>query len=151
MKNRFAKGEIWVPVLGWEKSHEVSSHGRIRSLRTGRCLKPSPNTVGYPSVVLWIDWNKPTERKRTVMVHRVVLESFTESKPKSTHELYACHKDGSKTNNRLDNLQWATPSQNQFDRTAHGRAPIGKDHWNYKDGRMCKYKESPANEEKDTR
>lgn len=122
------KSEIWVPVLGWAKHYEVSSFGRIRSLRTGRCLKPSPNTVGYPSVVLWVNWRKPSERKKTVQVHRVVLESFTGTKPKATHESYGCHKDGDKTNNRRDNLYWATPSQNQHDRTTHGRAPIGTSH-----------------------
>ena len=147
--NRFAN-EIWIPVLGWETSHMVSSHGRIKSLRTGRCLKPALSSVGYPMVVLWIDWRKPTERKKSAQVHRVVLESFTRKKPKKTHELYACHKDGDKTNSHLANLYWATPSENQMDRTAHGRAPIGKQNYNYKHGRYCKYVESgssPANEE----
>jgi DNA-binding XRE family transcriptional regulator len=38
----------------------------------------------------------------------------------------ACHNNGVKTDNRLTNLRWDTPSSNQLDRQKHGTfAPFG--------------------------
>jgi len=41
--------------------------------------------------------------------------------PRPSPEMQACHKDGSRTNDRADNLYWGTPRDNTDDRLRHGR------------------------------
>ena len=42
--------ETWKPVVGYEGLYEVSSKGKVRSLKTGRILKPFYDTKGYAMV-----------------------------------------------------------------------------------------------------
>jgi hypothetical protein len=55
----------------------------------------------------------------TVRIAPLVLEAFVEPRPHIDME--ACHWDGDKTNNWLDNLYWGTAIQNAMDRRRHGR------------------------------
>lgn len=47
------------------------------------------------------------------MAHELVLLAFVGPRPSG---MEACHWDGDKRNNRLDNLRWDTPKGNQADR-----------------------------------
>ncbi len=51
------------------------------------------------------------------LLHRLVLETFVGPCPEG---MQACHNDGNKTNNRLENLRWDTPKSNAKDRKKHG-------------------------------
>lgn len=108
--------EKWLPISGFEGFYEVSSLGNVRSLdRTvprvdgsmcpikGQILKLYLAPNGYEVVHL------SRENKRTAFsVHRLVTLAF----------LGECdgadvnHRDGNKLNNRLDNLEWCTRSEN---------------------------------------
>ncbi len=56
--------------------------------------------------------------KRTCrLVSRLVLETFVGFRPLG---MQCRHLDGNNQNNRLDNLCWGTPSENQHDRRRHG-------------------------------
>jgi hypothetical protein len=50
-------------------------------------------------------------------VHRLVLEAFVGPCPPG---MEACHNNGIKTDNRLENLRWDTRKANARDRTLHG-------------------------------
>ena len=51
-------------------------------------------------------------------IHRLVLEAFVGPCPQG---MECCHfPDRDPSNNRLDNLQWGTPSENWADRFVHG-------------------------------
>jgi hypothetical protein len=68
---------------------------------------------GYPTVQLCRRGGAST---RTV--HRVVLEAFVGFRPPG----YECrHLDGDRTNNRLENICWGTPQENEADKVRHGR------------------------------
>ncbi|MCG7596363.1 NUMOD4 motif-containing HNH endonuclease [Mycobacterium sp. PSTR-4-N] len=117
--------EIWAPIAGFVGSYEVSTIGRVRSLdrvirdsagrncfRKGRVLKPSRAGApgkDYPSVAL----GKGNHRT----IHRLVLETFVGPCPDGTE---ACHNNGDRFDNRLDNLRWDTPSNNNRDKRSHG-------------------------------
>jgi hypothetical protein len=51
-------------------------------------------------------------------VHRLILETFVGPCPQG---MEACHKDGNRQNNQLNNLRWDTPENNWKDRREHGR------------------------------
>jgi hypothetical protein len=85
--------EVWRPVKGWEHCHEVSSHGRVRSLQEDSYRKPSPPVV--PRVVLAANGrlSRPT-------VRRLVAEAFLGWRPGQR----IISRDGDRTNVRADNL-----------------------------------------------
>jgi uncharacterized protein YerC len=70
-----------------------------------RKLKTTKFKTGY----LTIDLVKNSNVKKH-LVHRLIIETFidnTENKPQVNHI------NGDKSDNRLDNLEWSTPSENQ--------------------------------------
>jgi hypothetical protein len=108
--------EEWRPIPGWEGAYEASNLGRVRSLRGGhrwgRVLKPHIRTTsgGYPQVSLGLNG--------TTCVHVCVAGAFLGPRPPG-HQVR--HLDGDPLNNRVENLAWGTPSENQHDKIQHGR------------------------------
>lgn len=105
--------EIWKPIKGFENSHEVSNMGRVRSLdRTdamgrhirGKVLCNVQQTSGYYS--LWISFHG---KNRRYLVHRLVADAFVDNPESKPH---VNHKNGIKTDNRAENLEWVTRSEN---------------------------------------
>lgn len=101
--------ERWAKVPGWP-AYEVSDRGVVR--RGGRPLRMWSDHKGYLRVDL-----RDHGRRRKAMVHSLVAETFLGPRPDG-HQ--ACHGDGSRTNNRADNLRWGTPSDNMRDSVLHG-------------------------------
>jgi hypothetical protein len=111
--------EEWKPVPEFKGLYEVSNHGRIRTIKTGKIKKPTIDKKdGRPAVLLW-EKNKYKLRR----VGRIVLRAFC-GEPISGHE--CCHNDGDPTNNHLSNLRWDTASANQKDRVKHGTSNRGE-------------------------
>ncbi|UXO93890.1 HNH endonuclease [Pseudanabaena phage Pan2] len=128
--------EIWLPVKGYEKSYEVSSLGRIRSLdrfvnlrqglkrkAPGKLMNPSVNNQGYLTVTLGAE-SGPKNYK----LHKLVATAFL-GEPKEGQEVR--HLDGNPQNNAIENLAWGTHSENMQDQIAHGN------HW-WKNKTHCK-------------
>lgn len=83
-------------------------------------LKPWIDRDGYHSVrILGGDgyWN--------VRIHRLVLMIFVGPCPKG---MVAAHNNGIRSDNRRDNLRWATQSDNCADKVGHGTAQVGSAH-----------------------
>lgn len=57
-------------------------------------------------------------KRKSRYVSRLVCEAFHGPKPTLIHQ--AAHNDGVRTNNRPDNLRWATPQENSDDKKLHG-------------------------------
>lgn len=108
--------EIWKDIKDYEGHYQVSSAGHIRSLNRdttisgtksifkGKTLKYSLDGNGYKQLALY---NKG-ERVRMV-AHRLVASTFipnTENKP------CVNHINGIKGDNRVENLEWSTQSEN---------------------------------------
>lgn len=101
--------EEWREVPGWP-GYFVSTEGRVRG-RGGRVLKPWPNGTGYAQVSL----TRPGKRRATT-VHRLVLETFVGN----GQGRQVAHRNGNPADNRLANLEWATPAENNRHKHAHG-------------------------------
>lgn len=59
-----------------------------------------------------INLSKLDGSKRTFRVHRLVMMAF--NPVKDMNELEVNHMDGNKKNNKLENLEWCTTSENQI-------------------------------------
>ena len=82
--------------------YEVSNRGNIR--REGRLLKPTLYTNGYYCVQLSSD-----SIRRSKTIHRLVASLFI---PNPGNKRFVDHISGDKLDNRVENLRWATPSEN---------------------------------------
>jgi hypothetical protein len=103
-------GELWRPTRYNE--YFASSLGRIRGPQ-GTLLKLQNHNQGYKSVGV---------RGVTILVHILVCEAFHGPRPDG---MDVAHGDGVRTNNRSDNLRWATRVDNFRDKREHGTWPVG--------------------------
>lgn len=119
--------EKWVPVAGYEGLYEVSNLGRVKalakphgnnSLFSTRILKQTTSTTGRLMVGLWRDGVR-----KGVQVHRLVAIAFIKN-PHGKPQIN--HIDGNPKNNRVDNLEWCTPSEN----SKHAYEVLGHQSWN---------------------
>ena len=100
--------EQWKTILGYPE-YEVSNMGRVRSFtKEGRkyLLKTSKNEyTRYTSVMLYHNGSKSN-----LSVHRLVAHMFVDGCTPTANTVN--HIDGDKTNNRADNLEWVSQSDN---------------------------------------
>lgn len=111
----------WKSIKGFKGMYEVSTSGLIRSLKRPwviktKILKVGIASNGYPTVTLWDNG----KLKRTETVHRLVAETFLKNPLKKG---YINHKNGIKIDNRTQNLEWVTCSENQRHSIRTGLAP----------------------------
>ena len=111
--------ETWAKIKGFE-NYEVSESGFVRNTITGKVLKPTLNTWGYPSITLCADG-----KRKYVPVHRLVAVTFIPN-PEGLPEVN--HLDENKTNNAVWNLEWTTKKANinHGTRTARAREKMFK-------------------------
>lgn len=99
----------YIDVAGYESRYAVSSDGKVwaypnSSRKIGRNLKQSISNCGYPYVVFLKE-----KIRKTHYVHRLVAKAFLASSDKPQVN----HKNGIKTDNRAENLEWMTSSENK--------------------------------------
>lgn len=125
------EGEIWKDVSGYEKLYAISSFGRVKrygsneiltwscgrkrkSEKKDRILAQKKHNRGYKMVCI----TKAGIKKYTT-IHRLVAESFILN-PENKRTVN--HKNGIKWDNRVENLEWATDSENG----AHSFRELGR-------------------------
>lgn len=88
------------------EDYQISDLGNVKG-KNGIILKPYLHVNGYLSYCHRTEW----PARRTVAIHRIVAILFI-SNPENKREVN--HKNGIKTDNRVENLEWATSSENQL-------------------------------------
>lgn len=99
-------GEQWVDIPNYEGQYQVSTFGRVKSFAHSaeKVLKPTINRQGYLSIHLC-----KNGRARWFRVSRLVALCFL---PNPENKPEVDHRYGMKLDNYVDNLRWATSSEN---------------------------------------
>ena len=111
--------EIWKDVKGFEGRYQVSNLGRIKSLRwmqkhqTGKMFLKRERFIKVRIGKCFNGYNAVALEKNGDQIgcfhHRIIAEAFIanpQNKP------FINHINGIKTDNRIENLEWCTRSEN---------------------------------------
>ena len=108
--------EVWIDVVGYEGLYQVSNLGRVKNLKRKvpyakgmrtipeRILRNHINECGYVYVRLYKD-----AKGKNIKLHRIVAQAFIKN---PENKRCVNHIDGNKQNNRAENLEWVTHSEN---------------------------------------
>jgi hypothetical protein len=111
--------EVWKEINGYEGIYLISNLGNVKSLERfvsnhsgfnkklkEKYRKPSISKTGY----YVLDLQKESKRK-TFKLHRLIAIAFIEN---TFNKPCINHKNGNKLDNRIENLEWCTISENNI-------------------------------------
>ena len=116
---RTAANEEWVDVPGHDDRYEASNYGRVRNKERGNMIRGSLDHKGYLVFTVY----QGDYEQTNIKIHSMVAAAFLGERPAG---LVVNHKDGTRTNNNIINLEYVTHKEN----LRHGRALKPYDPWN---------------------
>lgn len=108
--------EQWKELPSGNGKYIVSSEGRVARLQGGRICN-----VGYYMTNISAQPRQPKFR----LLHALVAETFLGARPEGCH---INHKDGCKTNNCAENLEYISRKENIRHAYRLGLVPVGAQH-----------------------
>ena len=136
----FSKTELaqerWKPIFGYDGMYEVSSLGRVRSLKFGkvRVLRTGKTKDGYLTVQLWRNG-----QGKAIYVHRLVAQAFIENDDET--KTIINHRNEIKSDNRAVNLEWCDYRYNLTYNDLHHRRTVNRNtpqHYKCKRSKIAK-------------
>ena len=101
--------EVWKIIPNYE-GYEASSDGRIRNAKTHKIMSTCKSHQGYNGYYqVGLVKDGFTRNRVTRKVHILVCLAFVGEKPTELHTVN--HKNGNKFDNRPENLEWMTRSE----------------------------------------
>lgn len=117
--------EQWVSIENYEGLYEISNYGNVRSLprksQNRNKLIKFLNLTPTGRYTILSFYKKGVRKSMTV--HRLVAKAFI---PNPDNKPMVNHRDGNGHNNRIDNLEWCTHSENVL----HSFRTLGAIPWN---------------------
>lgn len=90
--------------MSFRDTYYATQDGKVFNKKTNKPLKPQIR-FGYEQIQIRIN-----KTRKSLYVHRIVLAYFTNKS--LDYNLVVNHINGIKTDNRLQNLEWCTQSEN---------------------------------------
>jgi uncharacterized protein YjcR len=88
------EGEVYIPVKGLEEKYVITNFGRLYTFHKNRFVKGIINPDGF------IKYNMG---EKSIVAHQLVANHFSDN---PNNYPYVIHKDGDKSNNHINNLEW---------------------------------------------
>ena len=110
IRRLYASGFRFVPR--YQTRFMINKDGVVWSIYRNKEAKISELPIGYK--ILVVMFSHPKRKTRTEYIHRLVAETFI---PNPDGKETVNHKDGNKANNNVNNLEWATQSENNLHAT----------------------------------
>ena len=113
------RNEVWKEIVFDEKiasfeKYKISNYGRVINCKGEEEKLLGYNQInGYTSIPLVQEVNR---KKTSRYVHKLVAQHFLEQKE---DDQYVIHLDYDKTNNRVENLKWATKREKELHQYAN--------------------------------
>ena len=128
------ESEFWKDICEYEGYYQASNFGRIRSidrfvsqknekgelysrLMKGKIIQPRKQNGGY--LIVWLCKNG---KSKALTVHRIIANTFI---PNVNCYSDVNHRNGNKEDNRINNLEWCTRSEN----IRHAYSNLKHGHW----------------------
>ena len=113
--------EIWKDIKGYEGVYQISSEGRVKSLKRKvsckngsfrelqeKIVQPLFTKNGYLNLIA-----SKKQFRETLVVHHLVAKHFIGERPEG---MYVDHIDRDRTNNRVENLRYVTAQESVINR-----------------------------------